>query len=54
MGVESIEIGSSIRPLRHCVSHGCAQMRPQMEASGFGARAIWYPFAVSHSATART
>ncbi len=35
-----MEIGSSIWPRRHFVSHGWAQMRPQIEASGFGARAI--------------
>ena len=36
-----IEIGWSMMPRRHFVSQGCAQMRPQMEARGFGARAIW-------------
>ena len=35
-----MEIGSSIRPRRHFVSHGWAQIRPHTEASGFGARAI--------------
>ena len=32
-------MGSSIEPRRHFVSQGWAQMRPQMEASGLGARA---------------
>src|SRR3970040_3143685 len=43
-----------MRPLRQFDSHGWAQMRPQIDASGLGARAMRYPRAVSHSATART
>ena len=35
-----IEMGWSMVPRRHFVSHGCAQMRPQIEASGLGARAM--------------
>src|SRR5512134_169238 len=41
-------------PRRQFDSHGWAQMRAQMDASGLGARAMRYPRAVSHSATART
>ena len=34
-----IEMGASISPRRQTDSHGAAQMRPQMDASGFGRRA---------------
>ncbi len=32
-------MGASSSPRRHTVSQGAAQIRPQMEASGFGRRA---------------
>ncbi len=34
-----MEIGASFSPRRQAVSHGAAQMRPQIEASGLGRRA---------------
>jgi len=37
-----MEMGLSIWPRRHAVSHGCAQTRPQILAIGFGSRAYLY------------
>ena len=34
-----IEIGASISPRRQAGSQGAAQIRPQIDASGFGRRA---------------
>ena len=34
-----MEIGASSSPRRQTVSQGAAQIRPQIEASGFGRRA---------------
>ena len=49
-----MEIGWSMTPRRQFDSQGCAQIRPQTDARGLGARAMAYPRVVSHSATART
>jgi len=37
-----MEMGASISPRRQTDSQGAAQMRPQIEASGFGRRATAY------------
>jgi hypothetical protein len=35
-----MEIAASSAPRRHLASHGAAQTRPQIEANGFGVRAM--------------
>ncbi len=46
--------GASTVPRRHAVSHGAAHTRPQIEANGFGARAIRYASRSRPSAMAVT
>src|SRR5690242_14308835 len=46
-------IGWSIDPRRQAASHGAPQTRPQIEASGFGPRAIRYADSYSPAAMAR-